>query len=46
MPPVEASSPISIDPEKSNLAGTHDKSFKIAIVNMFKDLKEDMNKTP
>lgn len=46
MPPVEASSPISIDSEKSNLAGAHDRSFKIAIVNMFKDLKEDMNKTP
>lgn len=46
MPPVEASSPILIDPEKSNLAGAQYRSFKIAIVNMFKDLKEDMNKTP
>lgn len=43
MPPPEASSPTAISPERCSLA-EQDKGFKTAIVNMFKDLKEDMNK--
>lgn len=45
-PPLEASNPTLIDPEKSNWAEAQDRNFKIAILNMFKDLKEDMNKMP
>lgn len=29
--------------KKSNLAVAKDKNFKVAIMNKFKDLKEDMN---
>lgn len=39
MPSPEASNPIATCPEKSNLAETQDKDFKIRIVNIFKDLK-------
>lgn len=43
MPPPEASSTTAIGPERCSLA-EQDKGFKTAIMNMFKDLKEDMNK--
>lgn len=39
MPPPEASNPIAIGPEKSNLAEAQDNDFKIAIMNMFKTLE-------
>jgi hypothetical protein len=34
----------SAGPEKSNVAETPNKDFKVAFVNMSKDLKGDMNK--
>lgn len=43
MPPSEASSPIAIGSEKNNLVEVQGKDFKIAIMNMFKDLNKDMN---
>lgn len=43
MPLPEASNPIGISPEKNHLAEAENKDFKIAIVDMLKDLKEDMN---
>lgn len=33
-----------LGPEKSNLAKTQDKDFKIAMMKMFKDIKKDINK--
>ena len=42
MPPVEATSAITIGPEKYNLAETQDMHFQRAIMNMSKDFKEDM----
>lgn len=39
MPFPEASNPIATCAEKSNLAETQDKDFKIRTVNIFKDLK-------
>lgn len=40
----EARNHIIIGPEKSNLAESQDKILKIAVMGIFKDLKEDMNK--
>lgn len=36
--------PIIIFTEKDNLADTQDNDFKITIINMVKDFKENMNK--
>lgn len=44
MPPPEASNPTAIDTKQSNLAPAQDKDFRIVIMNMFKTLKEDVNK--
>lgn len=44
MSPLEASNPITVDPEKCNVADAQDKDFRIAIMNMFKLLKKNMNK--
>ena len=33
-------------PEYSNIPEAQDKDFKIGTMNMFKDLKEDMDKSP
>lgn len=40
----EISTPIVIFPEKDNLADTQDNDFKIAIIKMLKELKENKNK--
>lgn len=42
--PLEASNSSTIGSEKSNLVEATDKNLKREIVNMFKDLKEDMTK--
>ena len=39
-PSPEARHSIAIGPKKSNLAEAQDKDFKIAIMSMFKSLKE------
>lgn len=44
MPPPEAKNPTMLSPEKSNLSKAQNKNFKIEIMNLFKDLKEDINK--
>lgn len=44
MPPLETRNPITAGPEKSNGAEAQDKGFKITIMNMFNELKENMNK--
>lgn len=43
MPLPEGSNHTVTGPEKSNLAEAQDKDFKVSIMNMFKDLKEDTN---
>lgn len=43
--PIEPRNPTIIGPEKYNIAETYEKGFKISIMNMFKDLKEPMNKS-
>jgi hypothetical protein len=45
MSPVELSNPTTADPEKCNINESPGRDFKIAIMNMFKDLKEDINKS-
>jgi hypothetical protein len=44
MPPPESSNPILLDSEKCNIAEAQDKDFKTVIMNMFKGLRENMNK--
>lgn len=44
MSPSKTNTLIAILPEKSNLAEAQDKDFKIAIMTVFKVLKEAMNK--
>lgn len=44
MPHPEARNPVIIRAEKCNPADAQDKDFKTAIMNMFKDLKENINK--
>lgn len=34
----------TVGPEKSNITEALDKDFKLVIMDVFKDLKEDMNK--
>lgn len=46
MPPPEVSNPTAIDPKESNLAPPQDRYFRIAIVNVFKNLKEDISEDP
>lgn len=41
----KASNPNAIDCIRCNLAETQEKDFKIAIMSVLKDLKEDMNKS-
>lgn len=43
-PPPEAINPTAMLPEKRNLDETQNMDFKIAIMTMFKDLKDHMNK--
>ena len=38
MPPPEARNRIAIGSEKNDLAESQDKDFKIAVMNMFKDI--------
>ena len=45
MPSPEASNFMVIGPKQCNLAEAQDKDFKIAIMNMLKDLKEEINKS-
>lgn len=42
--PPEASDPLRVDSEKCHRVEAKDKELKIAIMSMFKALKEDMNK--
>lgn len=44
MPPPDSSDPTTVDPGKCNTAEAQDKYFKIAVMNMIKDHKEDMIK--
>lgn len=44
MPLLETNNPITVSPKKCYKAKAQDKDFKVAIVNIFKDLKEDINK--
>ena len=46
MPPLEASNPICRRLWECNTAEPQLKDFKIAIMTMFKDFKEDVNKSP
>lgn len=46
MTPPEPSNYTKAGPKKCNLAEAQDKDFKITAMNMFKDLKVDMNKPP
>lgn len=41
----ESSNTTTVGPIKCNIAKAQDKKFKTAIVNMLKDLKEDMNRS-
>lgn len=41
----ELSNPATAGPEKYSVAEAQDKDFKIAIMNVCKDLKEEMNKS-
>lgn len=43
-PPPEVSNPTTVFPEKRNLEETQNMDFKIAMMTMFKDLKDHMNK--
>lgn len=45
MYPLESSSPITVDTDKYNVDRIQCKNFKVSIMNMFKDLKEDMYKS-
>lgn len=40
----EACDPTGLGPEKWNIAKSQDKDFKVALMHMFKDLKDNMNK--
>ena len=44
--PPEATNPIVLGSKESALAEAQDKDFKIAIVSMFKDLTDTVNKCP
>lgn len=43
-PPPEPSNRITEEPEKDNIAEAQDKDFKMAVMNMFRDLREVVNK--
>lgn len=43
--PPESINPTALGPERCNTAEAQDKDCKIAATNMFKDLKEDVNKS-
>lgn len=43
MSPAELTNPIKVGPEKCNTVKAQNKYFKIAILNMFKVFKEDIN---
>jgi hypothetical protein len=43
--PPEPSNPTTAGPGKCNIAEAEDKDFPRAVMNMFKDLREDMNKS-
>lgn len=45
MPPLEPSNPTTVSPEKCNVAETQDKDFKIVIMNMYKEHKENVSKS-
>lgn len=46
VPPLKAGKAILISPKKCSLAEAQDRDFKIAIMTMFEDIKEDMNQCP
>ena len=46
MLPPEHHTPTTLVPEKCNIAKAWNKNFKIAVMNMFKDPKENMKKIP
>lgn len=43
MPPPEARNSVVLGTKEINLAKPQDRDFRIVIMNMLKDLKEDMN---
>ena len=43
-PPPEPSNRITEEPEKDNIAEAQDKDIKMAVMNMFRDLREVVNK--
>lgn len=43
MSPAELTNPIKVGPEKCSTVKAQNKYFKIAILNMFKVFKEDIN---
>jgi hypothetical protein len=45
VPALEASNPIARGSGKCNISEAQDKNFKISIINIFKDIKERMNKS-
>lgn len=45
MSSIEPSNPTTLWPEKCNIAESQDKNFKIAIMDMIKVCKEDINKS-
>lgn len=44
VPLPEASHPTAIESQKWNLGEVQDKVFKTSVMNMFKNLRKDMNK--
>lgn len=45
MSPPKPRNPVTEDPEKGDIAEAQGKDSKVAIMSMFKELKEDMNKS-
>lgn len=45
MSPLDPSSPTTVDHEKYNMNEVQNKDFKIPIMNMLKDHKDNMNKS-
>lgn len=45
MSPPEPNNPVIEGPEKCSIAKAQDRGFKIAIINIFKDLKDKRNKS-
>lgn len=46
VPALEASNPIARGSGKCNISEAQDKDFKTTFMNVFKNLKRDLNKSP